>query len=273
MSELAQPGEGVEELPSHDEPMTVMEHLRELRKRLVLGLLGLLPGAVLGWTYKELLLDAFLRPYSDAFERLGLGPPTIHFANPISPLMAYFKLSIIVGLLVGMPWIAFQVWRFIAPGLYPSEKRYAIPFSLASTLFFTGGAWFGFDVVFPMAFDMLLGMSGSIGSVTIQPTVMIDEYLNFATRMLLAFGVVFEIPVVVTLISAAGLVNWKQLLDFGRWWIVVAAVLSALLTPPDVSSQLLMIIPLVVLYFLSVGVAYFVGPAVAPDGQEDGDDD
>lgn len=274
MSEAAQQapeadGEtGADGLPVNDEPMTVMEHLRELRKRLVLGVIGLIPGAVLGWTYKEPLLNAFLKPYSEAFERLGLGTPAIHFANPISPLMAYFKLSIIAGLMVGMPWIAWQVWRFIAPGLYPSERRYAIPFSFASTLFFCGGAWFGFEIVFPMAFDMLLGMSGDIGGVTIQPTIMIDEYLAFATRMLLAFGTVFEIPVVVTLISAAGLVNWQQLLDFGRWWIVVAAVLSALLTPPDISSQLLMIIPLVVLYFLSVGVAYFVGPAVEPKGDD-----
>lgn len=263
-AEQAEQGEQAEQ----DTPMTVMEHVGELRKRMTLALLGLVPGSVLGWTFREVLLDLFLKPYSDAFRRLGLGEPTIHFANPMSPLMAYFKIALVVGLLIGMPWIAWQVWGFIAPGLYSREKRYALPFALGTTFFFTGGAWFGYTIVFPMAFDMLLGMSGSIGAVTVTPTIMIDEYLNFATRMLLAFGVVFEIPVVVTVISAAGLVNWQQLLDFGRWWILVAAVLSALLTPPDIASQMLMIIPLVVLYFASVGVAYFVGPPVEPDPEK-----
>lgn len=256
-----------------DSPMTVMEHVRELRKRLVLAILGLIPGTVLGWIYREELLDLFLKPYSLAFERLGLGTPTIHFASPMSPLMAYFKVAFVAGLLVGMPWIAWQVWAFIAPGLYSREKRYALPFALGSTFFFCGGAWFGYTIVFPMAFDMLLGMSGNIGSVTVTPTIMIDEYLSFATRMLLAFGVVFEIPVVVTVISAAGLVNWRQLLDFGRWWILVSAVLSAVLTPPDIGSQLLMIIPLVVLYFASVGVAYFVGPPVPKPDEDPADED
>jgi len=260
-----QPGENAEQ----DTPMTVMEHVGELRKRMTLALLGLIPGSALGWMYREVLLDAFLKPYSDAFVRLGLGEPTIHFASPISPLMAYFKIALVTGVLVGMPWIAWQAWGFIAPGLYSRERRYAAPFALGTTFFFTGGAWFGYAIVFPMAFDMLLGMSGSIGNVTVTPTVMIDEYLSFATRMLLAFGVVFEIPVVVTVISAAGLVNWQQLLDFGRWWILVAAVLSALLTPPDIGSQMLMIIPLIVLYFASVGVAYFVGPPVEPDPDQD----
>jgi sec-independent protein translocase protein TatC len=98
---------------------------------------------------------------------------------------------------------------------------------------------------------------------------MITEYLTFATRMLFAFGVVFEIPVIVTFLSLAGVVNWKQLYEFGRWWVLCSAVLSALLTPPDVGSQLMMIIPLVVLYFMSVGIAYFVGPKVEPE-EDDG---
>lgn len=255
--------------PPQDEPMTVMEHLRELRRRIALSMLGMIPGAVLGWVYSPQLLDAFLRPYSAAFKRQGLGDPKIHFANPMDQIVAYLKISLVAGLFVGVPWLAWQAWGFVAPALYEKEKRYAIPFALASSLFFTGGAYFGFSVVFPMAFDMLLGLSGDLGTVKVEPTIMINEYLSFATRMLLAFGVVFEIPVVVTVLSVAGIVNWKQLLDFGRWWVAISAVLSALLTPPDVGSMALMIVPLVVLYFLSVGVAYFVGPKVPQEGDDE----
>lgn len=255
--------------PPHDVPMTVMEHLGELRKRIILSLIGMLPGSILGWTFAEELLNLFLHPYSEAFRRLDLGEPTIHFANPMDQIVAYLKIAITLGIFVGVPWIAWQVWAFISPALYEKERRYAVPFALGTGVFFTGGAYFGFTVVFPLAFDMLLGMSGSIGEVKVQPTIMINEYLSFATRMLLAFGAVFEIPVVVTMLSVAGIVNWKQLLDFGRWWILVASILSALLTPPDVGSQLLMIIPLVVLYFASVGLAYFLGPKVEPAEAEE----
>ena len=105
----------------------------------------------------------------------------------------------------------------------------------------------------------------------VQPTIMLTEYMGFATRMLLAFGVVFEVPVVVTFLAMVGIVNWKQLLRFGRWWVVIASIIAALLTPPDVGSQMLMLVPLVVLYFLSVGLAYLFGPKVPPEDKADGD--
>jgi len=162
--------------------------------------------------------------------------------------------------------VFWQVWAFIAPGLYRRERLYAIPSVLASTLCFAGGAYFGYMVVFPMGFETFLSMAGTLpsGIVNVQPTIMIDEYLGFATQMLLAFGTVFEVPVVVSFLAIAGLVNWKQLLSFGRWWVLIASILAAILTPPDVGSQMMMMIPLVGLYFLSVGIAYFVGPKVEP---------
>ena len=251
--------------PSGDEPMTVMEHLGEFRRRLIISMLGMIPGTVVGWLYAPQLLDLLLTPYSDAIRHLKLGEPTIHFANPMDQLVAYLKLAMVAGFIVGLPLTAWQAWAFISPGLYEKERRYALPFSLATTVFFTGGCLFGFKIVFPMAFETLLALTGSIGSVTVQPTIMIGEYLDFATRMLLAFGAVFEIPVVVTLLAVAEIVNYKQLLSFGRWWIVLSSVLAAILTPPDVSSQMIMMVPLVVLYFFSVGIAYFVGPKPEPE--------
>jgi sec-independent protein translocase protein TatC len=259
------------ESPPDDVPMTVMEHLGELRSRLIKALIGMIPGSWIAWEYKEYLLDYLLKPLSVAWKQLGLGEPTIHFSNPVDLFVAYMKISITVGLLASSPWVFYQVWAFVAPGLYKKERLYAIPFVVASTVFFAGGAFFGYQVVFPVGFEQLLGMSGMLPSTTmrVQPTIMLTEYMGFATRMLLAFGVVFEVPVIVTFLAMVGLVNWKQLLKFGRWWVVIASIIAAVLTPPDVGSQMMMLIPLVVLYFLSVGLAYLFGPKVEPEPKAD----
>jgi sec-independent protein translocase protein TatC len=259
------------EAPPDDVPMTVLEHLGELRSRLIKALLGMIPGTWIAWEYKEYLLDYLLQPLSLAWKHLGLGQPTIHFANPVDLFVSYMKISITVGLLASSPWVFWQIWAFVAPGLYKKERFYAVPFVIASTVFFAGGAFFGYEVVFPVGFEQLLGMSGMLPSSTmrVQPTIMLTEYMGFATRMLLAFGVVFEVPVVVTFLAMVGLVNWKQLLKFGRWWVVIASIIAAVLTPPDVGSQMMMLIPLVVLYFLSVGLAYLFGPKVEPEPKAD----
>ncbi len=252
------------ELP-RDVPMTVWEHLTELRTRLIRALLGTIPGIAAAWILRERLLDFMVAPLAKAWVRLGLGEPTLHFSNPVDPFVAYLRIAIVVGLIFTSPWIAYQVWAFISPGLYSREKAYAIPFALASAVFFAGGAFFGYAVVFPVGFESLLGMSGMLPSrlVKVAPTIMIDEYLSFATQMLLGFGVVFEVPVVVAFLALAGIVNWKQLLKFGRWWVLLASILAGVLTPsPDVGSQMMMLTPLVVLYFAAVGIAYLIGPKV-----------
>lgn len=266
-------------LPSEQEnpadvPMTVWEHLTDLRKRIVRALLGILPCMMIAWELREELLDYLVAPLTKAWLKLGLGEPTLHFANPVDPFVAYLQISLVVGLLFASPWVFYQLWAFIAPGLYEKEKAYAIPFALASAVFFAGGAFFGYSVVFPLGFESLLGMAGMLPShlIKVQPTIMIDQYLTFATRMLLAFGVVFEVPVVVSFLALAQIVNWKQLLKFGRYWVLVAAVIAALLTPPDVGSMLMMLAPLILLYYLSVGIAYVIGPKVEPEPEAAGDD-
>ena len=264
---------GVSEAPPEDVPMTVMEHLGELRSRLIKILLGILPGMIISWEYKEYLLDFLLAPLAKAWKQLGLGEPQIHFGNPVDPFIVYMKIAAVVGLLASSPWVFWQIWAFIAPGLYKKERYFAIPFVIASTVCFAGGAFFGYQVVFPIGFETLLGLSGMLPSETMRvtPTIMMTEYMGFATRMLLAFGVVFEVPVIVTFLAMVGIVNWKQLLRFGRWWVVIASILAAVLTPPDIGSQLLMLVPLVVLYFLSVGLAYLFGPKVEPENKADGE--
>ncbi|MEM7449682.1 MAG: twin-arginine translocase subunit TatC [Myxococcota bacterium] len=255
------PTAGSEQGPEDEVEMEFFEHLGELRTRLRNAILGSLPAIGVAWFFKEELLDWLLQPLVEAWEALNLGKPQIHFANPIDPFVAYLKISIIVGLIASAPWLFWQLWAFIAPGLYRREKRLAVPFVLFSTVFFVGGVWFGYEVVFPLGFETFLSFAGLLPSesIAVSPTLMINEYLGFATRMLLAFGVVFEVPVINTFLSAVGLVTWRQLLAFARWWILIAAVLAAFLTPPDIASQLLMLVPLVALYFLSIGFAALFG--------------
>jgi len=257
-----EPDEPVDaDAPENDVQMGFLDHLDELRKRIVRALLGFVPGVAVAWVFRERLLDILVHPLVIAWHRLGLGAPQLHFANPVDPFMAYMKISLVIGILVSSPWVFWQLWAFISPGLYSREKRLALPFVLASTLFFAGGAVFGYLVVFPAGFETFLGFAGMLPSRELQitPTIMLGEYLDFSTQLLLGFGIVFEVPVIVTFLSLAGVVDWKQLLRFGRWWVVAASVIAALLTPPDVGSQLMMLIPLVVLYFLSVLIAFLVG--------------
>lgn len=252
--ESAEPG------PEDDVEMGFFEHLGELRKRLVRGVIGIIPGVIVAWMYKETLLEFFLAPLVHAYARLGLGEPEIHFANPVEPFIGYLKIAIVCGLVGSAPWLFYQLWAFISPGLYKREKLMAIPFVFFSTLCFAGGAVFGYAIVFPMGFETLLGFAGLLPSqsITMTPTIMLGEYLSFSTRLLLAFGVVFEVPVVVVMLSSAGIVTPKQLFQFGRWWVIIAAIISAVLTPQDVGSMIVMLFPLIGLYFGSIPLAWLL---------------
>lgn len=250
--------------PPDDVPMTVLEHLGELRKRLIRALLGTVPAMYLCWEFKERLLAFLLEPFSIAYQRLGLGTRAVmNYSNPPEMFTTYMKMSIVCGLMVASPWVFFQLWAFIAPGLYKRERLFAVPFVIASSVFFCGGAFFAYRALMPSMYETLLGMGGQMpgDQLVVQPMMMITENVGFATQVLLAFGVVFEVPVIVTFLALAGLVTWRQLLKFGRWWVVIAAVLAAVLTPtPDAASMLLMMAPLVVLYYFSVLLAYLFGP-------------
>jgi sec-independent protein translocase protein TatC len=253
--------EDIREGPENDVRMSFFEHLEELRTRVLRSLYGLIPTVVVAWVFRREILDYLTVPLGQAMHRLELPTSSLHFLSPADAFMAYMKLSLVVGLIAAAPWVSWQAWAFIAPGLYASEKRIAIPFVVASTICFVGGAAFGYYAVFPAAFETFLSFSEELprAGLRITPSITMGEYLDFVTQLLLAFGVVFEVPVVVTFLALAGVVDWRQLLRFGRWWIAIAAVLAALLTPPDVGSQLAMLLPLVVLYYLSVALAFVFG--------------
>lgn len=252
--------------PGNERRMTFIEHLGELRKRLGRSLLYLIVGVSVAYFYKEKLLTFLSKPLRLAYKTRGMGVPNLNFGDPVDPFLSYLYLALIGGFFLVAPLILWELWAFVAPGLYRREKRYALPFVVGSTVCFVGGAYFGYSAVLPIGFDFFLGFAGKIGGgLEVRPVLMMEEYLSFTTRMLLAFGIVFELPLFITFLSIAGIVNWWQLVKFSRWFIVIAVTVGAILTPPDVTSQMLMSVPLVGLYFISILLARFLGPKVPPE--------
>lgn len=251
----------MEQAPDEDLHMTFFEHLEELRTRLVRSLIPFIPAFIVAWIFREEVFSLLVVPLNTAWQSMGMGTPKLHFASPVDPMVVYLKQSAIVAFLVSSPWVFYQGWAFISPGLYSQEKRYIVPFVLASTVCFTIGGMFGWFFIFPPTFATLMEFSGKLpgGIVEIEPTLMMSEYISFIAQMLFVFGVTFEVPVIIVFLSLANFVSYEQLKKFGRWWVVVASVLAAILTPTqDALSMLLLMGPLVGLYYIASGLAYFI---------------
>jgi sec-independent protein translocase protein TatC len=246
-----------------DGSMTLWEHLEELRSRIVRAGIAFVVGAVLCWIYKEKLLLWVTSPFSVAWEGAGLGNhATLNFGEPAALFLAYVRLSALAGFIFALPIILYQVWAFIAPGLYSKEKRFAIPFVISSCALFAGGGWFGWKFAFPAAFQFLLSFSGQLDpKLDLHPTVMIGDYIEFVTRLFIAFGATAELPIVAVFLSVAGLITHRHLIKFFRYFIVVAFVIAAVLTPPDPMSQIMMAVPLIGLYGISILVAWLITAA------------
>lgn len=252
----------------HDVRMPLTAHLEELRARLIRIMIGTFIGFGLCYGFSEYLV-AFL---TEPLTRLAPEDAIVIGTGVTDAFFTKLKVSFIGGLFVASPWVFFQLWAFVAPGMYEQEKRIALPFSFAATVFFVAGAAFCYQLVFPVAFAFFLKEFGSVG---IAPQIRITEYLTFVSRMLLAFGVTFELPVVTFFLARIGLVTHKTLIGYTRYAIVAIFVAAALLTPgPDIASQLLMATPLLVLYGLSIGVAWvFAKPRPPEPGEDDPDGD
>lgn len=249
------------EVPASPE-MSFWDHLSELRSRLVRSILAVAIGVGLAWTYREPILAWLTRPYANAWVAVGLGKhPFLHFPGPADLFFAYLKLSVIGGFVFALPVVFYQLWAFIAPGLYSKERRLALPFVFSSSALFAAGVYFGWRVALPIAYRYLLGLSGGVAGsdLSVTPTIMIEQYINSIAQMLIAFGLAFELPVLALFLSVAGIINHRHLIRFSRYFIVVAFVIAAIVTPPDIVSQLLLAVPLCVLYGLSIIVAWVFG--------------
>lgn len=249
--------------PESDVKMTIWEHLGELRKRIVRAGVTLIAGAVLCWNFRERLLAWIAQPYEVAWKiRFPNTPVELQTLAPIDAFVNYMQLALTGGIVLAAPVIFYQLWAFISPGLYSKEKKYIIPFVVFSTTLFAGGIAFCYYAFFPSFFSFSFSLLGAVGApgglvLTSRPTM--EFYLDFATRMLLAFGFIFELPLFISFLALAGIVTPMQLVRFSRWAIIAAFVIGAFITPgPEMSSQFIVASALIGLYFLSVGLSFLV---------------
>jgi sec-independent protein translocase protein TatC len=237
--------------------MTFLEHLEELRVRLIHVVAALIVGFGLCWQFHDRLFVFLTSPLRRAYPQVEF-----IFTSPSEALMLHMKMAFFVGIFVAAPYILYQVWAFVSPGLYPHEKAYAAPFIAAGTFFFLAGAAFGHFFLFPLTFRFMVGFGGP--GMKFMPRV--GEYYTFYSWFLLGLGLVFQLPVVVFVVSRIGLVTPRFLLRNFKYAILIAFALSAVITPtPDVVTQSLLALPMLALYLLGVAVAWAFGrPRRAP---------
>jgi sec-independent protein translocase protein TatC len=229
----------------------LLEHLIELRRRLLLSVAALAV-AFFACLYFARPIFAFLvQPL------LKAGQNRIIFTDVFEAFFVDVKVAFFSAIMVAFPVLATQVWKFVAPGLYKNEKKALLPFLLMTPLLFGGGAALAYYIAMPIALSFLLGFEGDVGGVTQEALPGVGNYLSFVTKFMFGFGVAFLTPVLLMLLERAGIVTRAQLISGRRYAIVTAFVIAAVLTPPDIISQLLLAIPLVLLYELALIAIWF----------------
>ncbi len=240
-------------LPKLDnERLPLTQHLAELRTRIMRVLVAWIVCAALAWNYSELIFGFLLDP---AVAALSEGERTLQAIAPTEIFFTYLKCAALAGFVMALPVIFWQIWAFVAPGLYSSERKAIVPFVVTSSLLFGGGAIFGYLMVFPLMFDFFT----QFDSEFVESAWTMREAFNLTTRLFLAFGIAFELPVLVFFLSIAGIVDAHTLLKKTPYAVLGVFIAAAILTPPDWVSQVFLAIPMIVLYLVGVGVAYAFG--------------
>jgi len=224
-----------------------LSHLEELRKRLIACSIAVGAGFAVCYIFSERLYRILVSPLINIMPE-GDG---LIFTKLLEPFFTYLKTGVVGGVMLVAPYLFYQLWLFIAPGLYQHEKKYVIPFVFCSSVLFVGGALFGYFIVFPLGFRFFLGFANEY----IQAMPSMNDYFSLAVRLLFAFGIVFELPVVIFFLSKIGIVTPELLRKKRKYALLLMFVLGAVITPPDVVSQLMMAAPLVVLYEIGIIVA------------------
>jgi len=235
-----------------DDKLPFTAHLEELRRRIIYCLVTVGVTSLICYAFKEKIFEFVAIPL---IASLPEDNSWMIFTGVTEAFFTYLKISFLAGVFLSLPMIFYQLWAFIAPGLYAKEKKIVIPFVIFSTLFFVTGASFGYFVVFPFGFTFLLSFATDV----IRPFPSLKEYLSFATKLLLAFGLVFELPLISFFLAKVGIITHRTLSRNRRYFIVGAFLASAALTPPDVATQLLMAGPILILFEISVLVAKIFG--------------
>ena len=229
-----------------DSKAPLLDHLIELRRRLLWCVAALLIGFFVCLHFAKPIFGVLVQPL------LAAGQGKLIYTDIFEAFFVEVKVAFFAALMIAFPVLATQIWRFVAPGLYAKEKRAFLPFLLATPIFFGAGAAFAYYVATPWALKFLLGFEGNVGGVEQEALPAIGNYLNFITRFLFGFGVAFLAPVLLMILERAGIVTLQQLARSRRYAIVACAGVSAVLTPPDVVSMLLLLVPLYALYELAL---------------------
>jgi len=229
---------------------SLTDHLADLRKRIVNALIVIVAGAGLSFFYSEQLFEIMRLPVAKYLPSGGLV-----YTGIMDKFNAHIQLSLLSGVVLTAPLWLYQVWLFVAPGLYKDERRYGISFLISGTLLFIAGVAFCYFIVYPTAFEWLFNFGGS----TDKPMITISEYMSFFIITLLLFGASFELPLILVMLGIMGLIDVEFLRDKRRFAYVGLAILAAILTPPDVISQLMMLGPLVLLYESAIVALIIIG--------------
>lgn len=220
-------------------------HLKELRGRLIKSLLSVGLGFIVCWIFAGVILDVISHPITPYLG--GTGGKLI-FTSPLEKFLSYIKVSLFAGVFLSCPYWLFQIWKFIAPGLYKEEKKWSGLFVIIGTILFFSGGGFVYFVVYPLAFKFLMQFGGT-GQA---PFISLKEYLTFFTRMTFVFSLVFELPLIVVFLMKLNIISPETFIQARPYVIIGIAVLSALITPPDIVSMLLMMVPLYLLFEISI---------------------
>ncbi len=229
--------------------MSFLEHLEELRWRLIKSIIAVAVGMFITFPFSSYLIEILTWPNNHL-----ANPPKLIFLKPAGMLMVRMGVSIAAGIILAFPIVFYQIWKFISPGLLPKEKKVVAPIVGFSTFSFVLGVSFAYFIMIPFILPFLYGMT----TMNIEPTINISEYIGFVLRIILVTGLVFELPMVSFFLTQIGVLNPRILRKYRRYAVVVIFILAAFLTPPDPGSQLLLAVPLLVLYEISIVVSSVV---------------
>jgi sec-independent protein translocase protein TatC len=247
---------------NEEHKMSLTEHLIELRKRLIRSVIILGIGFGVCYYYKDWIFDIITQPLTQVLPKNSY----LIYTGLTEAFFVYMKLAFFASLIITSPFILYQIWKFISPGLLPKEKKYVVPFVLSSSLLFISGILFGYFIVLPPAFEFFV----SFNNKYLQAMISFKDYLSLFVTFLLGFGLSFELPIFIFFLTKLGIVNAKMLSKQRKYAILVIFIVAAILTPsPDALSQILMAIPLLFLYEVSIFVARFAEKKkITPENNE-----
>ena len=236
-------------------------HIADLRKRLTISTITVVIMFFACFSFYEPILEWMMAPVKHALPA-GTSMIAVEIQETFFTAM---KVAFFGGFIISLPVIFWQLWLFLAPGLYDHEKKLVVPFVFFATLMFLLGAAFAYYIVVPIGFDFLIAFGNSV--VSVLPSI--GKYVGFFTKLMIGFGIAFELPVITFFLAKIGIVNDQMLKDFFRYAVVLIFIVSAILTPPDVISQVLMAAPLLILYGVSIYIAKVFNPAQKEEEEEE----